>query len=221
MQPFTSLLRSLAGQDDESFAAQETRTALIGVLRDLRGIVCACSNRRTYGLFFEWLYPEFTPFMLRVMMMYHKTPEVTTPLLKLYAELVYNKAQRLTFDSSSPNGILLFRDASAMLVAYGSRVQEKVLTLGQDPYATKFKGVSLCMLLLTRALSGNYVNFGVFALYGDRSLADCLEVTIQMCLHVKLEEIIAFPKVRRQPHTCVAQLGNMPSLCRLRGHTSR
>ena len=35
--------------------------------------------------------------------------DVTTPLLKLYAELVYNKAQRLTFDSSSPNGILLFR----------------------------------------------------------------------------------------------------------------
>ena len=35
--------------------------------------------------------------------------EMTTPLLKLYAELVYNKAQRLTFDSSSPNGILLFR----------------------------------------------------------------------------------------------------------------
>ena len=32
------------------------------------------------------------------------------------------------------------------------------------------------MLLLTRALSGNYVNFGVFALYGDRALSDCLQV---------------------------------------------
>ena len=32
-------------------------------------------------------------------------------------ELVYNKAQRLTFDSSSPSGILLFRDASAIVVA--------------------------------------------------------------------------------------------------------
>ena len=52
------------------------------------------------------------------------------------------------------------------------------------------------MLLLTRALSGNYVNFGVFALYGDRALADCLEVTIQMCLHVNLEEILVSPKVR-------------------------
>ena len=31
------------------------------------------------------------------------------------------------------------------------------------------------MLLLTRALSGNYVNFGVFALYGDRALSDCLQ----------------------------------------------
>ena len=52
---------------------------------------------------------------------------MTTPLLKLYAELVYNKAQRLTFDSSSPNGILLFRDASAVVVGYGRRDLEHTL----------------------------------------------------------------------------------------------
>ena len=102
----------------------------------------ACSNRRTYTLFFEWIYPEYTPTLQRACATYYNSPEVTTPLLKLYAELVYNKArplvispsqlfitpsrrtpsrsnpnpnpnpkqaQRLTFDSSSPNGILLFR----------------------------------------------------------------------------------------------------------------
>eukprot|EP00965_Chrysotila_dentata_P203476 6181744-Pleurochrysis_carterae.AAC.2 len=53
---------------------------------------------------------------------YYAMPEVTTPLLKLYAELVYNKAQRLTFDSSSPNGILLFRDASSIVVSYGNAI---------------------------------------------------------------------------------------------------
>ena len=176
MEPFTRLLRSLASQDEASFGGGAVRSALIGVLRDLRGIVCACSNRRTYGLFFDWLYPEFTPLMQRAMVVFHDVPEVTTPLLKLYAELVYNKAQRLTFDSSSPNGILLFRDASAILVAYGSHIRDKVVPAGVDPYTVKYKGISLCMLLLTRALSGNYVNFGVFALYGDRALADCLEV---------------------------------------------
>ena len=62
---------------------------------------------------------------------------MTTPLLKLYAELVYNKAQRLTFDSSSPNGILLFRDASSILVSYGSRILEKPMAHGADAYATR------------------------------------------------------------------------------------
>ena len=37
---------------------------------------------------------------------------MTTPLLKLFAELVLNRTQRLVFDSSSPNGILLFREVS-------------------------------------------------------------------------------------------------------------
>jgi exportin-7 len=37
---------------------------------------------------------------------------VTTALLKFIAEFVLNKTQRLTFDSSSPNGILLFREVS-------------------------------------------------------------------------------------------------------------
>lgn len=40
------------------------------------------------------------------------TPEVTTALLKFMAEFALNKTQRLTFDSSSPNGILLFREVS-------------------------------------------------------------------------------------------------------------
>ena len=37
MEPFTRLLRSLAGQDDASFATPPVRTALVGLLRDLRG----------------------------------------------------------------------------------------------------------------------------------------------------------------------------------------
>ena len=76
----------------------------------------------------------------------------------------------------SRSGILLFRDASAIVVAYGNAVLKQQPQPGADPYQHKFKGISLCLLLLTRALSGNYVNFGVFALYGDRALSDCLEV---------------------------------------------
>ncbi|KAI3942977.1 hypothetical protein MKW98_005489 [Papaver atlanticum] len=100
------------------------------------------------------------------------TPEVTTPLLKFMAESVLNKAQRLTFDSSSPNGVLLFREVGKLIVAYGSRILS--LPNAGDVYAFKYKGMWICLTILSRALAGNYVNFGVF---------ECMVIErLQMCL---------------------------------------
>lgn len=61
-------------------------------------------------------------------------PFVTTPILKLMAELVQNRSQRLLFDVSSPNGILLFREASKMVCAYGSRYVIKNILLLTNEY---------------------------------------------------------------------------------------
>ena len=74
------------------------------------------------------------------------------------AELVHNKCQRIAFDCSSPNGILLFREASRLLVTYG----QHILTGAPPTYKDKYKGVSVCLLILSRALSGGYCNLGVF-----------------------------------------------------------
>lgn len=74
--------------------------------------------------------------------------QVTTPLLKFMAEFVLNKAQRLTFDSSSPNGILLFREVSKLIVAYGSRILS--LPNAADIYAYKYKGIWISLTILSR-----------------------------------------------------------------------
>ena len=73
------------------------------------------------------------------------------------------------------------------------------------------------MLLLTRALSGNYVNFGVFALYGDRALSDCLQVTINLCLCISLDEIMSYPKVSKCYFTLLELLmrNHAPMICEL------
>ena len=57
------------------------------------------------------------------------------PVLKLYAELVQNRCQRLLFDVTSPNGVLLFREASKIIVAYG----ERVLSLNDIPEAELYR----------------------------------------------------------------------------------
>ncbi|KAG0446699.1 hypothetical protein HPP92_028715 [Vanilla planifolia] len=47
------------------------------------------------------------------------------------------------------------------------------------------------------ALSGNYVNFGVFELYGDRALAEALDIALKMTLSIPLVDVLAFRKVTR------------------------
>merc|ERR1712091_717859 len=120
-------------------------------MRDLRGVAISTGSRRTYGMLFDWFYPLRSPVLLAALETFCEDPEVTTPLLKFMAEFVMNKSQRLTFDSSSPNGILLFREVSKILCAYGSRVL--VMPSVSDAYTYKYKGIAVAVTMLTRALS--------------------------------------------------------------------
>lgn len=57
------------------------------------------------------------------------------------------------------------------------------------------------------ALCGNYVNFGVFELYGDRALADALDVSLKITLSIPLSDILAFRKVLISTLVCYSCLG--------------
>ena len=70
------------------------------------------------------------------------------------AEFVLNKSQRLTFDSSSPNGILLFREISKLTVAYGSRILS--LPNCADLYTFKYKGIWILLSVLARGTHSNF-----------------------------------------------------------------
>ena len=125
---------------------------MIGLARDLRGIAFAFNTKTSYMMLFDWIYPTYTPVMQRAVEIWFQDPQVistlprctlprcppqvTTPILKLFAELVQNRSQRLQFDVSSPNGILLFRychvarrvtiptfrEASNIICSYGNRI---------------------------------------------------------------------------------------------------
>ncbi|KAJ6694854.1 hypothetical protein OIU74_014060 [Salix koriyanagi] len=195
MEPLLQVFVRLESTPDSMFRTDAVKYALIGLMRDLRGIAMATNSRRTYGLLFDWMYPAHMSLLLKGISHWTDTPEVTTPLLKFTAEFVLNKAQRLTFDSSSPNGILLFREVSKLIVAYGTRILS--LPNVADIYGYKYKGIWICLTILSRALAGNYVNFGVFELYGDRALSDVLDIALKMTLSIPLADILAFRKLTR------------------------
>ena len=118
----------------------------------MRGLTSAANSRRTYGLVFDWFYPRRAPLLQKTMSAFADDPSVTTPLLKFVAEFCLNKTQRLTFEPSSVNGILLFREVSKLVVTYGSRSLNDPATAttsgGAEPsgsraYAERHKGVWL------------------------------------------------------------------------------
>lgn len=54
--------------------------------------------------------------------------------------------------------------------------------------------------MLTRSLLGNYLNFGVFELYGDPTLSDALSVAIKLATSVTMADIL----VNLKPHSVPA-----------------
>jgi len=140
-------------------------------------------------------YPTYTSVLLRAIEWWYHDPNVSTPVLKLMAELVQNRSQRLHFDVSSPNGILLFRVTSEMIVAYGSRILTLTDTPEDQVYQLKLKGISVCFSMLKAALCGGYVNFGVFSLYGDDALEKALKTFVELLSSIPHSNLLEYPKL--------------------------
>ncbi|XP_026472261.1 exportin-7 isoform X1 [Ctenocephalides felis] len=210
MVPLTASFESIAThmtQGDAIYAAENTKKVLIGLARDLRGLAFAFNTKSTYMMFFDWIYPRYTSILLSAIEIWCHDANVTTPILKLFAELVQNRSQRLQFDVSSPNGILLFREASKVICGYGSRI----LTLDvpkEQMYPLKLKGISVCFSMLKAALCGSYVNFGVFRLYGDDALDNALNIFIKLLLSIPQSDLLEYPKLSQTYYVlleCLAQ----------------
>jgi exportin-7 len=79
---------------------------------------------------------------------------------------------------------------SKVVVTYG----KYALNVGRvgDVYNDKYKGIWVCLQALSRAMSGNYVNFGVFELYNDPALKDALDVALRCVLSIPLADIISY-----------------------------
>uniref|UniRef100_A0A8C5CXG2 Exportin 7 n=1 Tax=Gadus morhua TaxID=8049 RepID=A0A8C5CXG2_GADMO len=137
MLPLTAAFETVAQMlSTNTFNEQEAKRTLVGLVRDLRGIAFAFNAKTSFMMLFDWIYPAYMPILQRAIELWYHDPACTTPVLKLMAELVHNRSQRLQFDVSSPNGILLFRETSKMITTYGTSTRPYLpLPLSQSFYS--------------------------------------------------------------------------------------
>ncbi|KAF9113800.1 Exportin 7 [Mortierella sp. AM989] len=184
----------LAFEGSSELGEEEIRLILLGIFKDLRGFVSSITNRKQYNLFFEWFYPAYTPIVLRAIEIWPHN-ELGIAILRFWNEFASNKSSRVTFDSSSPSGILLFRETSNILYTYGQNLLNRPLSNSGARWSEKYKGIMLYFSVLSASLSGKYANFGVFKLYGDKALDQVLEVFFSLMLAIPVEDMISFPKL--------------------------
>jgi exportin-7 len=199
MVPILKILTQLGSMSPQELRSENCRHPLIGVFRDLRGITASLHNRKAYSALFDILHPNHLVLLAKVANIWYDQTEVIISLLRFLHEFCHNKANRVNFDQSSPNGILLFRCVSEVVCAYGRRLMAMPQPSPGDPeiYKKRYKGLSLSLHVLNSALGGNYVCFGVFELYNDKALESALEVALQMALSVPMDDIAAYPKLSK------------------------
>lgn len=199
LEPILTTLSQLGPLGVSELRSEAARRPIIGVFRDLRGIAASLHNRRTYGMLFDLLHPQHLPLFSKVAEVWFDQPDVIISVLRFMQEFCHNKANRVNFDQSSPNGILLFRCTSDVVCAYGRRhlANPPLATGASDIYKRRYKGMAVALTVLNSALGGNYVCFGVFALYNDPALENSLDVALQMVLSVPLDDVIAYPKLSK------------------------
>ncbi|XP_062044685.1 ran-binding protein 17 isoform X5 [Lepus europaeus] len=195
MLPLTVSFETVLQIFNNNFKQEEVKRMLIGLARDLRGIAFALNTKTSYTMLFDWMYPTYLPILQRAVERWYGEPACTTPILKLLAELMQNRSQRLNFDVSSPNGILLFREASKMICTYGNQILSLGSLSKDQMYPMKLKGISICYSALKSALCGNYVSFGVFKLYGDNHFDNVLQAFVKMLLSVSHSDLLQYRKL--------------------------
>ena len=199
MVPTLKIMTQLGTMSPQELRSENCRHPLVGLFRDLRGITASLHNRKTYSALFDLLHPNHLVLLAKVANLWYDQTDVIISLLRFLHEFCHNKANRVNFDQSSPNGILLFRCVSEVICAYGRRLMAMPQPPPGDPdiYKKRYKGLALSLHVLNSALGGNYVCFGVFELYNDKALESSLEIALQMALSVPMDDIVAYPKLSK------------------------
>ncbi|VDD88080.1 unnamed protein product [Enterobius vermicularis] len=210
MQPLSDNVQQICdvfAMSSPTVDQEQVKCAVIGLCRDVRGIAIACHIKSVYSMLFDWLYPNVFNIMLRSVELWVDCSAVMSAVLKLLIELCQNRQQRLQFEMSSCSAVLLFREASKIICSFGERLLALPEVSPENAYKERYKHIASCFAALKMALSGSYVPFGVFRLYGDTCLQDALSMFMKLFMAIPTEEFHSYQKVTQNFYSlleCIA-----------------
>uniref|UniRef100_A0A915MF38 Exportin-7 n=1 Tax=Meloidogyne javanica TaxID=6303 RepID=A0A915MF38_MELJA len=207
MAPITVKFKEISaifqnGNISSSVNETQIRMAVIGFMRDLRGISASCTRKQFYLNFLLWCFSNgdsnvsnLFSVMQESIKLWIDNADVVTPILKLLAELVMNRQSRLQYDMQSCMAVVLFRNIAKVICEYGTRLLSLPPVPKEHHYKQRIKNTGVCCQIIKNVLAGNYLPFGVFYIYGDTCMTDTLDITFKLFYKLQEENFLVYPKL--------------------------
>jgi hypothetical protein len=165
------------------------------IIRKLRGILSAIYTPKLYQHFLDWVLPYFS--LLGAFLESDTCVNGPSNTLRFIREIATNKVNRLSFDTASEYGILMFREVirvSGLLVRnldvlFTSNLNEL------DWTKTCLKPLTIILETLKATVSSKAVPFGILRLYEDPSLTQMIQMGFLLSSNVNYLQIAEFQKL--------------------------
>ncbi|EUB56335.1 Exportin-7 [Echinococcus granulosus] len=197
-QVANTLISNLLLSENCSISPDEARSSIIGLARDLAGVAFSLNTMASFQHFLDWFYPSLFSLFGRALELWPFDPLVTCPVLKLLAEIVHNRNDRLKFDGTIPMGYLLLAEMTKILINFSTQLIPFCSQITeQNLYSHKVKPLTRYLNALRITLSGKYANFAIFGLVGDGSFEKTVKLSADVLLCVTEDELRGFIKLSK------------------------
>ncbi|KAH9283283.1 Exportin-7 [Echinococcus granulosus] len=197
-QVANTLISNLLLSENCSISPDEARSSIIGLARDLAGVAFSLNTMASFQHFLDWFYPSLFSLFGRALELWPFDPLVTCPVLKLLAEIVHNRNDRLKFDGTIPMGYLLLAEMTKILINFSTQLIPFCSQITEENlYSHKVKPLTRYLNALRITLSGKYANFAIFGLVGDGSFEKTVKLSADVLLCVTEDELRGFIKLSK------------------------
>ncbi len=99
---------------------------MIGLARDLRGIVFAFNTKISYMMLFDWIYPAYTPILHRAVEIWYQDPQVQSVLQLEKIHVVLDQSLKMLSAHPFCTGLL---ESGTETLRYSQRYNLKILSI--------------------------------------------------------------------------------------------
>lgn len=199
-EAITTFLQGIDAKFATLAQAGQNVAAVLIFIYELTGIFSEQPEGDTsFAQFFQWIFPEKLAILANISQQISTDPKVSAAYFKFWYKLMKilfmpQDKIRDIFPKHSANEIVLITMISNLLLAY-FQVTGGIQVSEDDIYQMKLKPFKNAMLLMAYALGTDYIMYGAFDFYDDKTLINLLTAFIAYFSTIPFELIHQYPKV--------------------------